>query len=245
MVITRFFLLLSFIMLTISNVNALVREVGVSSNEMATLSLRMGQSTVLRFNEQPVKGVVGNQNYYNVEFIQNTNDVTIQPLGEVSTNLFIYCKHHTYGFLLKTTKNGKYDDLVKVRWNSRPSSYAYNNKSKKRVTTFSIKFSIKNVINFSVEDITYNSLAKLWIIDLNVNNIGQDDVELKNVTFSITRRNKALQFQPPIFLIEKLKKNDSGRIRIFLNLKIKQGFTLHASYKEANAKVIIPRARLR
>jgi len=70
--------------------------------------------TVLRFLEKPKKVVVGNQNYFNVEFIDK--DITIQPQGKVTTNIFIYCDDRTYGLLLKVTNGSHYDDLVRIKW---------------------------------------------------------------------------------------------------------------------------------
>src|ERR1700722_11348359 len=89
-----------------------VRTVGINNGAMAPIYLKMGKSTVLRFIEKPKKVVIGNQNYYGLEFIEN--DVAIQPLGAVGTNLFVYTENHTYGFLL--TPGERYDDLVFVRW---------------------------------------------------------------------------------------------------------------------------------
>ena len=65
-----------------------IRTIHMNPDKMRLVNLRMGQSTVLRFTDKPKKIVIGNQNYYSVEFIEN--DVTIQPLGRVKTNLFIY-----------------------------------------------------------------------------------------------------------------------------------------------------------
>lgn len=100
-----------------------VRSLDISDRSMKPIYLKMGQSTVLRFNDRPQKIVIGNQNYFNIEFIGN--DVTIQPQGLVTTNLFIYGKYHTYGFILRVSKGRNYDDLVKVRW--RPETIRYFN----------------------------------------------------------------------------------------------------------------------
>jgi len=92
-----------------------IRTVHMNSDKMKTINLKMGQSTVLRFSDKPRKVVIGNQNYYSVEFIEN--DVTIQPLGAVKTNLFIYTPHHVYGFILNPrTGVSVYDDIVNVKW---------------------------------------------------------------------------------------------------------------------------------
>ena len=93
-----------------------IREVYVNAKKMQTIYLKMGQSTVLRFREKPEKVVVGNSNYYNVEFINS--DITLQPQEAVPTNLFVYGEYHTFGFNLKVNHGSRFDDLVEVRWES-------------------------------------------------------------------------------------------------------------------------------
>ena len=93
-----------------------IRTIEVSSKRMEPIYLKLGQSTVLRFRETPKKVVVGNQNYFNVEFIGN--DITVQPQGAVKTNLFVYGEYHTFGFILNAGSYSQYDDLVNVRWKS-------------------------------------------------------------------------------------------------------------------------------
>ncbi len=101
-----------------------IRTLEMNDEKMKSIYLKMGQSTILRFHERPKKVVIGNQNYFQIEFIGN--DVTIQPQGPMSTNLFVYGKYHTYGFILRVLSSGsKYDDLVKVRWRSSRSNAVY------------------------------------------------------------------------------------------------------------------------
>ena len=93
-----------------------IRTVQVNAKKMQLIYLKMGRATVLRFNAKPKKVVIGNQNYYAVEFIDN--DLTIQPLGKVETNLFIYTPYRTYGFILRVCQSCRSDDLVFVKWKS-------------------------------------------------------------------------------------------------------------------------------
>ena len=72
-----------------------------------TIHLSMGQSTILRFKEKPKKVVVGNANYMHIEFINN--DLAIQPLSPITTNLFVYADFgRTYGFKLKVVGRGSW-----------------------------------------------------------------------------------------------------------------------------------------
>ncbi len=94
-----------------------IRTVQVNNKKMQLVYLKMGRATVLRFTSKPKKVVIGNQNYYAVEFIDN--DLTIQPLGKVETNLFVYTPYRTYGFILRVCSSCRADDLVFVKWKSR------------------------------------------------------------------------------------------------------------------------------
>ena len=93
-----------------------IRTVQVNAKKMQLIYLKMGRATVLRFTAKPKKVVIGNQNYYAVEFIDN--DLTIQPQGKAETNLFVYTPYRTYGFILRVCSSCRSDDLVFVKWKS-------------------------------------------------------------------------------------------------------------------------------
>lgn len=93
-----------------------IRTVQVDAYKMQRIYLKMGRATVLRFTTKPKKVVIGNQNYYAVEFIDN--DLTIQPQGKVETNLFVYTQYRTYGFILRVCSSCRADDLVFIKWKS-------------------------------------------------------------------------------------------------------------------------------
>lgn len=65
-----------------------VRTLPASSQEMPVVHLMTGRSTVLRFSSPPKKVIIGNQNYFNIEFIDS--DVTLQPLANTTSNMFVY-----------------------------------------------------------------------------------------------------------------------------------------------------------
>ena len=101
-----------------------IRILKMNDKKMQNIYLRMGQSTVLRFKERPQKVIIGNQNYFHVEFTDN--DITLQPQGLVITNFFVYTKHHTYGFVLKVSQKQAYDDLVRIHWLPKFKPYRHN-----------------------------------------------------------------------------------------------------------------------
>ncbi len=94
--------------------HASVRTVEANERGITPIYLGLGRSTILRFRERPKKVVLGNQNYFNIEFIES--DLAIQPTGVVNTNLFVYGESHTYGFSLHVSGTGSADDLVHVTW---------------------------------------------------------------------------------------------------------------------------------
>ena len=97
---------------------AVVRTLFMDANQMETVRPAIGRSTVLRFPKKPGRVIVGNQNYYKIEF--TGDDLTIQPQGAVPTNLFVYADGGIYGFLLSPVTGGDYDDLVTVRAKKKP-----------------------------------------------------------------------------------------------------------------------------
>ena len=101
-----------------------VRSISTDDIKMSPVYLKMSHSTVLRFEDRPKKIILGNSNYISAEF--TGNDVSLQPLDTLNTNLFVYTEKHTYGFHLKVGTK-KHDDLVRVRWNDR-STVVYKHK---------------------------------------------------------------------------------------------------------------------
>ena len=98
------------VLLTLRIGEARVREVSMDERSMGSIFMRMGQATILRFKEKPKKVVIGNKNYFNIEFVDN--DITLQPLGIIATNLFVYGDHRIYGMKVQVTSTGEYDDLL-------------------------------------------------------------------------------------------------------------------------------------
>ena len=91
-----------------------IKTITVGPYKMGSVYLSTGRSTVLTFKEPPKKIIVGNSNYFNVEF--TGIDVTIQPLSNVESNMFIYTDKRRYGVILKPGNSKRYDDLVYLKW---------------------------------------------------------------------------------------------------------------------------------
>jgi len=209
---------------------------------MALVYLKMGKSTILRFVEKPKKVVVGNQNYYGLEFIEN--DVAIQPLGAVGTNLFVYTEHHTYGFLL--TPGERYDDLVFVRWKYGKAEQPVRETPAPpaRSTNLNSTFRVGEAVAVSVEKIQRPSASDLYIVDCEIENLSSENSDLSTLELRATRGGKALAEQSIVIEREKLKAHEKTRARIFMKLDTKTDFTIEGKFKSSNGKVTISRKYL-
>jgi len=236
--------------MTAQSVNAgLVRSIRTDDKQMNHITLKMGQSTVLRFNDdRPKKVVIGNQNYYNIEFVEGTSDVTLQPLQAIATNLFVYCDKKNYGFLIKTKNHGQYDDLVNVYWKEPPRAVKLKGKvlvsSKKKVRR------IKNLINLdrikvSNFAVTSYKEKKSIFVDFLIRNAFKEDQNLKEINVFATRRGKKLKNQTFVIEKSKLSIGEKTRSRLIIAMDRKKGFTLNISLGKEFGKTIISKKVLK
>ena len=217
-----------------------VRTLGVNNETMAPVFLKMGKSTVLRFVDKPKKVVIGNKNYYGLEFIEN--DVAIQPLGSVATNLFVYTEHHTYGFLL--TPGEKYDDLVFVRWKYQEMGQAESNPPPAqtgKVVNLKSTFKVGDGLKISIVKIQGPSTFGLHIVDCGIENVGKDEVDISGLELHATRAGRELDNQRVVIEHDKLKPHERTRARIVMKLGAKADFFVEAGLKSANGKTVIPK----
>ena len=144
---------LLYILIAASAQAGMVRTLVMNSSKSEMIHLCLGRSTVLRFQELPKKIIIGNKNYFDLEFIER--DVAIQPLKAVNSNLFVYGSYGSYAFNLSFLPSCRYDDLVKIVGSS-------ENKTQKRIS-----FILRESIKVSVEAISRAALAPhIGIIDL-------------------------------------------------------------------------------
>lgn len=213
-----------------------VRQVAVNNDSMTPIYLKMGKSTVLRFVEKPKKVVIGNQNYYGLEFIEN--DLAIQPFGAVGTNLFVYSEHHTYGFLL--TPGERYDDLVFVRWKYPGGEKKSEKQSSTKTTTPNITFRVGD-LKIIVRKIQGPSTFGLHIVDLLIENSAKTETSIATLDLLASRSGKALENQSIVIEKDKLKTHEKAKARIIIKLDSKTDFTIGAQIGKAAGKIIVGR----
>ncbi|MCB0308574.1 MAG: hypothetical protein KDD48_04325 [Bdellovibrionales bacterium] len=214
-----------------------VRTITLDGRNMKTVYLSLGQSTIVRFPEKPNKVIVGNTNFFNVEFVET--DVAIQPKGITNSNLFVYGQERTYGLLLKVKSGRHYDDLVHVRWKESKLTQSSKDKS------LGNKINVGDQLWVQLHQLTYIRHHDLYVLHLSVKNVTRRRIRTKDIEASLTRRKKDLPFQPQWIWDKKSigkGKNVSGRFSF--QLKRKEAFTLHLSFKDFTASTIIRKGSL-
>lgn len=225
---------LAFTVSTITH--AKVRDLYVAANEMGTINLKMGQSTVLRFHEKPKKVVIGNQNYFNVEFIDN--DVTIQPLGTAKTNLFVYGEYNTYGLILSVDSDNFYDDLVIVKRGWKPAADTKKKVSPKNVTPkFSFKEKLGNDLIVISNNLQFHDSLKLYILDIEFKNEKGILINKKDIGIETSIGNK--KFGDTKVVFNQQEDSSNLGVRIFMKIPSKKNFSLVVNYQKFKIKHII------
>lgn len=219
-----------------------IRTVWMNDTKMQPINLQMGRASVLRFLDKPKKVVVGNQNYYSIEFVEN--DLTIQPLGDVETNLFVYTSYHTYGFILRVCYYCHYDDLVFVRWKSKYQSAQSNGEKRKSRKTKSepavpMKFHVDDALSVEIVKIALHHERALRIINLRIKNIGSTREGLSSVHIVASRKKIPLKHQSYVIEKDRLESGGESRARLFISSEETREWTLTVARGQRSGKIRI------
>mgnify|MGYP001351611681 CR=1 FL=1 len=207
-----------------------VRTLPASSQEMPVIHLMTGRSTVLRFSSPPKKVIIGNQNYFNIEFIDS--DVTLQPLANTTSNMFVYGDGFTYGFILKVDHSTDYDDLVFIR--NKIPSFAQPTSEKapikvpvaKKDLKFTVVVPKNSKIELQGEAFKWNDSIKSFYADVFITVKAQKTISTDSVKIQILSAGQDLTSIKPVFEKDQLVQNVKGRARIFANVNLKQALKL-------------------
>jgi len=207
-----------------------VREIFTNGREMKTIYLSMGRSTVLSFTEKPIKVVAGNSNYFNVEFIGN--DLTIQPLAQVESNLFIYLQSkNKFGFHLKVGSVQKSDDLVYVRYKSEANLLSPRQsqvRPKKILTPFSVDL---GKVELKVKELFPLGEGSTYVLDFAVASKSKKSFLLKEIKTFISQNGNFVKGQKLFFEKDSLEKLQTCRGRIFFSISNTNRLTFVSSNK--------------
>lgn len=198
-----------------------IREVDTNDRLMKVVNLTMGRSTVLSFENKPVKVVSGNSNYFNVEFVGN--DLTLQPLAPVETNLFVYTEKGTkFGFLLKVGSVSLYDDILYIKWKTQNEILQKSLKPQKLLQSF--KLSIGRDLEISVKRFARLGEIKSYFIDFEILNRGEK-LKTSSVDVFVIRANQRFIGQKLIFEKDEIKKDEIIRGRLLTRIEQAQDFS--------------------
>jgi len=212
-----------------------VREVDTNDRLMKVVNLTMGRSTVLSFQEKPVKVVSGNSNYFNVEFVGN--DLTLQPLAPVDTNLFVYTEKGTkFGFLLKVGSSAIYDDILYIKWKSQNEILMKKLRPQKMLQSF--KLFIGKELEINVRRFVRLGEIKTYLFDFEVLNKGEE-LKTSSIIVSVSRGNQRFIGQKLIFEKDVIKKDEIMRARLVLRIEHPQDFSLFVKHKGKEVRSII------
>ena len=222
-----------------------IREVDTNDRTMKTVNLTMGRSTILSFTDKPVKVVAGNSNYFNIEYIGN--DLTIQPLANVETNLFVYTESKgKYGFHLKVGPVFNYDDIIYIRWKS---PYLMDDKVSSVAKLPPQKVMRSRTIKLNgLELIAYRFVrlrgTKSYFIEFEIKNKGVSQIPLKSLDVFASRNNERLKGQKIVFDKETLDVHGNCKGRLFLSIPENEDFSLYFLYQEKLERMIISKIYL-
>jgi hypothetical protein len=208
---------------------------------MLPVNLKMGQSTVLRFVEKPRKVVIGNSNYYSVEFIDN--DLAIQPLGAVTTNLFVYGVKNIYGFILKTNQAGNYDDLVQVdlkenKFNSQ-TKMTVRASPLKEVSRPRVSFQVGGDLKITLMRVQKYERKVFYVMDFQLENISKTEIDLSKTEMVLSRGKIKLSPQEFIYREIKLKPGEITNARGFATINKKTEMSIEVRLQKIKARQII------
>lgn len=214
-----------------------VRTLPTNSQEMPVIHLMTGRSTVLRFLSQPKKVVIGNQNYFSIEFIDS--DITLQPLSNTTSNLFVYGDGFTYGFILKVDHSSDYDDLVFVRNKvpnfslpAPPVKNAAKIEPSKKDLRFSILSSKKEKFDVEGGTFKWNESIKSYFADVFILTKSKKPISSNSMKIQILANNEDLTTIKAVFEKDELLPKIKNRVRIFANVSVKQNLSLKLQYNK-------------
>ncbi|MGE4107376.1 MAG: hypothetical protein AB7F66_09195 [Bacteriovoracia bacterium] len=215
-----------------SQARAAVRTVDASERSMTPIFLSLGRSTVLRFPEKPRKVVLGNKNYFNIEFIEN--DVAIQPLGVVTTNLFVYGEAHSFGFILHS--GGGADDLVHVRWALPTELKTHLQSQVVQIRKIGKQFSIGKKLQLRLERLAQLRSKNLFWVEALLLSHEEKTISVKEVSVNLFEGSREVKAK---WVCQKdaLEPLQGNPCRLFLPNSKTGGYTLKVKYHGTNVQV--------
>lgn len=172
--------------------------------------------------------------YFSIEF--TGNDVTIQPLEKVTSNLFIYSGHRRFGFILKVCQCPFYDDLVKVYWKPKLKKKTIRTGAKKK-RKFTRRSFIVGPSDVFISNIFYHRFNDIYVIDGSFV-LPKDSKPIKKQIWA-TRRGKKLKVLDVVFSDAKFREYRVSKFRMFLKLTKPVDFTLRVRLGTQSGRITV------
>jgi hypothetical protein len=222
-----------------------IREVDTNDHLMKTVNLTMGRSTILSFGDKPIKVVTGNSNYFNIEYIGN--DLTIQPLAAVETNLFVYTESKAkYGFHLRVGPVANYDDMVYVKWKNQSEMERYKTTSTSEKPQIKMKTMLLRSSYLELEIKSFLRLkgSRTYIVDFDVKNKGSLKTSINEVKVFASRNSERLKGQRLFFDSKELDIHEVCRGRLFISIPEDKDFAIYLDFHKKLQKIIVSKVYL-
>lgn len=212
------------------------RTILTSGEKVFTIHYQLGQSTILYLGFKPDTVICGNKNYFNIEKIKE--GLTIQPLGNFSTNLTVLNQNRRYLFYLTPSRNGQIDTFIDVRWVPDVEAHpvAKNlSSTKNTVRELGQKICV-GVLDIQLKRIIEVGTAKRSIVEFAVKNNSKMEVKTSGIELIVLTNHQPIGNQVQVFDEELVKPlgNSKGRI-IVTNADLK-GASLIFSYVGKSTK---------
>jgi len=230
-------LALLFSLLSIAAVPHDKRTILTSGDKVYTIHYQLGQSTVLYFGMKPETVICGNKNYFVIEKIKE--GVTIQPLGNFSTNLTVMSQGKRFLFYLTPAKGGAFDSFIDVRWipeQEARSVAGLGGQTTQSVRELSGRASL-GTIELNLKREIRIEAAKRSILEFEVKNSGRTPVKVTEMEAVLLRSTQPLTHQVSVFEQEELKPGASTRGRVIVTGSSLKGAALVVSRSGKSAKL--------
>lgn len=223
-----------------------VRTIYASDRTMQPVFLTMGRSTVLRFDEKPKSAVIGNQNYFSLEYIGN--DITIQPQGVAGTNLFVYTEFQTYGLILQVGGQAQYDDLVQVRF--RPGYVNVSDRTPKKrylVSDMTIgkRLEINGVLRLNLPRAIQSIAQGVWIFEAVLENLSKENLAASDMQISAAAHDRSQPFTKAVCEKDALASGEKTQCRVIVRTERIDGAEIIVRHQGKEQKLILPRRSFR
>ena len=158
--------------------------------------------------------------------------MTLQPLANTTSNMFVYGDGFTYGFILKVDHSTDYDDLVFIR--TKVPSFAQPAAEKasvkvpvaKKDLKFTIVVSKNSKIELQGDVFKWNESIKSFYADIYITVKAQKTIPTDSVKIQILSSGQDVTTIKPVFEKDQINQNVKSRTRIFADVNLKQALKL-------------------